>query len=191
MREWEVGERERERSVEGRGGEERRSRRERGRRSGDPGTGGRRRPLFADQPHHGRGVVAWSSTPFGYLQRHINLGSKIVTVYKKSLSFCSVKIEPELANLEHGPSPWAATPLHFFHDRTASLFLSGQCRSASSVLGKSVGDGAGPKGGGKLDLGRVGEEWRRRSSTRRTRRYTPQRQRGSRAQGRRQARRVA
>jgi hypothetical protein len=101
MREWEVGERERERSVEGRGGEQRRSRRERGRRSGDPGTGGRRRPLFADQPHHGRGVVAWSSTPFGYLQRHINLGSKIVTVYKKSLSFCSVKIEPELANLEH------------------------------------------------------------------------------------------
>jgi hypothetical protein len=51
-----------------------------------------------------------------------------------------VKIEPELANLEH-----------FFHDHTASLFLSGGCRSASSVLGKSVG-GAGSKGGGKLDL---------------------------------------
>jgi hypothetical protein len=71
----------------------------------------------------------------------ISILDQKLLLFIKKVSHFALKIEPELANLEH-----------FFHDHTASLFLSGGCRSASSVLGKSVGDGAGSKGGGKLDL---------------------------------------
>jgi hypothetical protein len=93
------------------------------------------------------GVGWWRGLPLRLaISNGISILDQKLLLFIKKVSHFALKIEPELANLEH-----------FFHDHTASLFLSGGCRSASSVLGKSVGDGAGSKGGGKLDLmlGRV------------------------------------
>jgi hypothetical protein len=81
--------------------------------------------------------------------------------------------------------PPAAALLHLFHGCAVPLLLSARRRAASSALGKSGGGGVGPKGGGKSGLGRIGEEWRRRSNTGHTHRSTPLRQRGSGARGRR------